>query len=340
MSVALNRNGTGRVAKAGSALYTLFLFVAVMVTAFTGTVLVVDRQDELHALFVKGEFIKAALAQPPEYAAEDDYLGPTPAVEDAVPLRRESYAPESAEYAVQAVLSPKRQAVIASGIDAKIIKLKLESGDRFKKGEVLVEYDCAMDYARLQEAQSRQRVTQKQLEAFEKLLGLDSASEMEVTMARESNEQNKAVVAQVEGRLKYCRHVAPFDGRITKKMASQYETVQSGRVILDISSLEPLRAEFLIPSKWLRWLNVGTALNIYISETDRSYAAKIVAIHGEVDPVSQSIQVVAEMEDYHEELLPGMSGQAVFSPQAAKERGFLGLLLDSAGKEGHGSETE
>jgi hypothetical protein len=76
-------------------------------------------------------------------------------------------------------------------------------------------------------------------------------------------------------------------------------------------------------------LNIGTELEIFINETDRTYGAKIVAIHGEVDPVSQSIQVVAEMEDYHEELLPGMSGRATFNAQTTRNGvdGFLGLML-------------
>jgi RND family efflux transporter MFP subunit len=247
------------------------------------------------------------------------------------------------QFAVQAVLSPKRQAVISSGIDARITKFNVENGSRFKKGDILVEYDCAIDYGRMKEAQSRRRVTQKQYEAYEKLLNLKSASDMELLMARESDEQNLALIDQIQGRLKTCRHTAPFDGRVMKKMASQYEYAQQGRVLMDISSLEPLRAEFLVPSKWLRWMNVGTPLHINIGETGRTYSATIVAIHGEVDPVSQSIQVVAEMEAYHEELLPGMSGRAVFSPQVVKDNikgGFLGLMLNPAGIEDHATETK
>ena len=239
-------------------------------------------------------------------------------------------SPNKEEYEVQAVLSPKKQTVVASGIDAKILRLKLDSGDKFKKGSVLVEYDCSIDKGRLKEAQSRQRVTQKQLEAYEKLISLESVSEIELLVARENNEQNKALVEQIEGRLKACVIHAPFDGRVTRRMASQHEFSQTGRVIMDVSSLDPLRAEFLVPSKWLRWLNIDTPLEIYIGETDRTYEAKIAAVHGEVDPVSQSIQIVADMQSYHEELLPGMSGRAIFSSQIVREnikQGFLGLML-------------
>ncbi len=244
-------------------------------------------------------------------------------------------------YAVQAVLSPKRKAVISSVMDGRITRMKLSNGDTFRRGEILVEYDCDLDVARMREAESRQRATQGQLEAYEKLRTQESVSEVELLMARENNEQNKAMVDQVRARLKLCRIYAPFDGRVANKMASQYEFAQAGRVLMDITSREPLKAEFLVPSKWLRWLNVGTPLQIHIGETERGYAAKITAVYGEVDPVSQSVQVAAELEKYHEELLPGMSGQALFDGgivvQGAKS-GFLGLMLKSNWTDGDGGQ--
>ena len=252
------------------------------------------------------------------------------------PSIRNEIAPSSS-LSVQAVLSAKSRAVISSTIDAQILKFNFSNGDIFKKGDVLIEYDCTIDRARLKEAESRQRTTSLQLGAYEKLHTMESVSEIEFAVAKENNEQAISLVDQIRGRLASCRIKAPFDGRVTNKMASQYEFAQTGRVLMDISSREPLRAEFLIPSKWLQWLNIGTPLQIRIGETGRTYKASIVAIHGEVDPVSQSVQIIAEMEAYHEELLPGMSGQATFAPETAeegKDRGFIGLVLDGAGANG------
>ena len=68
-------------------------------------------------------------------------------------------------------------------------------------------------------------------------------------VAKENHEQNNSLVDQIKGRLRSCRIVAPFDGRVTNKMASQFEFAQTGRVLMDIASREPLRPEFLIPSR-------------------------------------------------------------------------------------------
>ncbi len=274
-------------------------------------------------------FIKPAQAQGTELV-EGDMAMPPPDEALATP------AQDTGGYSIQAVLRPRRSAVIASAIEAKIKKFNVENGDTFKSGKVLIEYDCSYDYARLREAKARQRITANQLSAYEKLREMDSVSQIEALVARENDEQNKALVAQIEARLALCSVRAPYDGRVTNKTASQHEFVQTGRVLMEISSREPLRAEFLVPSRWLRWMNISTPVSINVNETGRSYDALIVGIHGEVDPVSQSVQVVAEMESYHEELLAGMSGRAVFAPQVvagSEGKGFLGLVLQPMGLE-------
>ena len=59
-----------------------------------------------------------------------------------------------------------------------------------------------------------------------------------------------------------------------------------------------------MPSIWLRWLNLGTSLEISV-ETGRSIITKIKRIHGKVDPVTQTVHVVAELNKYEEKLCRG-----------------------------------
>lgn len=303
-----------------SAIFTLLFLITFMLDGIT------ERNNVFLTNVAMGE------TSVPVVKTGDVQLPPPPVIKVEAPSNKDlsSSRKKNENYSVQAVLGTKQKVVIASGIDAKITKLKLESGDTFKKGDVLIQYDCSVDQGRLQEALSRQRVTEQQLNAYDKLSDLGSISDIELILARENNEQNKAVISQIRGRLKSCKHTAPWNGRVMRKMASQYEYVQTGRVIMEISSKDPLRAEFLIPSRWLQWLNIETPVDIYIGETDRTYSAKIINIFGEVDPVSQSIQIVAEMEKYHEELLPGMSGNANFKNSTitqGENNGFLGLKL-------------
>lgn len=237
---------------------------------------------------------------------------------------------QNGEHQVQAVLVAKSLAVVSSTMDARIQKMPFKNGETFEKGDVLVEYECGGDVARLREVQARQRLSQSQLDAYKALKDMQVVSKIEYVTALENNAQAQAQIAQMNSRLSLCKIKAPFPGRVVNKTASQHEFVQTGRVLMEIVSREPLQAEFLIPSLWLRWLNVGTPLQVYINESDKTYNARISRIHGEVDPVSQSVQVDAEVESYSEVLLPGMSGKATFAPETVYKKpgfGFMGMML-------------
>lgn len=233
---------------------------------------------------------------------------------------------------VQAVLVAKSNAVISSTLDGRIIKFPYRSGDVFEKEDILVEYDCRIDMGRLKEAEARARLTNKQLKAYHELKNLDAIANIELVTAEENHKQNLALVEQVRGRLNLCEIKAPYRGRVTNKMASAFEFAQTGRVLMEIASREPLQVEFLVPSIWLRWLNTGTPMDVYIQESGKTYSARVTRIHGEVDPVSQSVQITGEIDSYQEELLPGMSGRAIFRPSDVRQKtnfGFLGLMLSN-----------
>ena len=76
-----------------------------------------------------------------------------------------------------------------------------------------------------------------------------------------------------------------------------------------------LELEFLVPSRWLMWLRVGGAFKVTIDETRKTYPAKFIRIGARVDPVSQSVKVVAAIDGRFPELVSGMSGRVqVASP--------------------------
>ena len=67
-------------------------------------------------------------------------------------------------------------------------------------------------------------------------------------------------------------------------------------------------------SSWLRWLREGQTLRVAIDETRRTYPARFTRIGARVDPVSQSVKVVATIDGRFPELMPGMSGRVQVAP--------------------------
>lgn len=261
-------------------------------------------------------------------------LEPPPEINNAADIQATSEidrlldSPPDEEFQVQAVLTSNTTAVISGAMDGVLKNIPLNSGDSFKKGDILVEYECRFEKAKQREAHAELKAVSRQVEAYERLKKTDSVADVEYVSILQEYEKIKAIYDQTKARLELCTIKAPFDGRVTDKIANNYEAVKAGRVLMEIGSKEPLRADLLIPSIWLRWLNIGTDLEITVYETGKTYEAKIKRIHGKVDPVTQTAYVVAEINKYEEELLPGMSGQARFSKTSQWESpGFLGIKI-------------
>ena len=109
-----------------------------------------------------------------------------------------------------------------------------------------------------------------------------------------------------------CKVAAPFSGRIAEQKVREQQYVQPGQALLDILDDSALELEFIVPSRWLQWVRPGYSLRIRIDETGRSYPARVQRLGARVDPVSQSVKVVAVIEGKFPELLAGMSGRASF----------------------------
>ena len=314
----------------------IFALIAVLAIMLVAIEIVQSDIQDAQAMPDEGNWEKIEFAQ--MSASEADEIlenesdltdADIPEIPDSAQLVDEEQAqiPEDDDYSVQAVLSANQNLIISAPIDGIIKKAPLENGEKFDKGDVLAQYDCRLEQAKLDELRARVRVSDRQLTASNRLKEMESISDIEYVSAVETNKQEKALLKQAQTRVDLCTITAPFDGRIKNKEVNRYEAVKSGRVLMEVGSLEPLKAELLVPSVWLRWINVGTPLRIYVEESGMYYHAEIVRIHGEVDPVTQSAHVIAKIDEYREELLPGMSGKAYFAEASRRGQGFLGLKM-------------
>ena len=314
----------------------IFALIAVLAIMLVAIEIVQSDIQDAQAMPDEGNWEKIEFAQ--MSASEADEIlenesdltdADIPEIPDETQLVDDEQAqiPEDDDYSVQAVLSANQNLIISAPIDGIIKKAPLENGEKFDKGDVLAQYDCRLEQAKLDELRARVRVSDRQLTASNRLKEMESISDIEYVSAVETNKQEKALLKQAQTRVDLCTITAPFDGRIKNKEVNRYEAVKSGRVLMEVGSLEPLKAELLVPSVWLRWINVGTPLRIYVEESGMYYHAEIVRIHGEVDPVTQSAHVIAKIDEYREELLPGMSGKAYFAEASRRGQGFLGLKM-------------
>lgn len=218
---------------------------------------------------------------------------------------------------IRAQLTPLRYTTIAAEIGAVIARLPVAEGGRFQRGQVLVQFDCAVHNAQLNKAKATLNAADKAWQANQRLAELNSVGKVELENSEAEVLKSRAEVAAQAAMVGKCAITAPFGGRVAEQKAREQQFAQPGQALLEILDDSALEVEFIAPSRWLAWLKPGSAFQIRVDETGKSYPAKVQRLGAKVDPVSQSVKVFGVIDGRFAELMAGMSGALQFAQEPA-----------------------
>lgn len=224
------------------------------------------------------------------------------------------------DYKVHAVLVTETQAAISSPMAGLIEKLNIKEGSFFKKGDLLLQFDCEIRDAELKKAQAQVKLAEINYDSYKRLEKLNSASKVKVA---ESEAQYKEAMAEqqiAQHNADNCQIIAPFNGQVTDIFIHQHETVQLHQKLFDVLNNDDLLVKVIVPSAWLTWIKKGTAFSLHVKENNKTYTGQIVRIVTRIDAVSRSVKLIGEVDGAHTELQSGMSGEATFTPDKAKPK--------------------
>ena len=256
-----------------------------------------------HSLLLAALFVAAAAAA----------QAPAP-LKTPAPARAGQQALEKQD--IRAQLSPRRYTTLAAEVGARVSRVGVIEGGSFKAGQLLIQLDCSLQQAQLQKAKAALTSAEHTVNANRRLDELRSIGKVELDVSEAEAAKARAEVTLMNVSLGKCQIAAPFSGRVAEQRVREQQFVQAGQPLLDILDDSVLELEFIIPSHWLAWLKAGTAFQVKIDETGKAYPAKIQRIGARVDPVSQSIKVVAAIDGSYRELMAGMSGKILLAPPA------------------------
>lgn len=210
------------------------------------------------------------------------------------------------------VIQPSDVVTFSSETAASILNLNVREGSKFLKGDILLVLDCRLQKAELQKANAQYTATNLAQNSAEKLKKFGSISELELVKARADATIAKSEVDKFNAIVEKCMIKAPFNGAVSEIMVHPMESVKPGDPLLKIVNTENLEFEIQIPSKWLKWLKVGTTFQVKINETGNDVTAKVSRIDPQIESISQTIKITGMIEHPDSSLLPGMSGEAFF----------------------------
>ena len=205
----------------------------------------------------------------------------------------------------RALVSATEKVSISSEISARVEKINFLLGDAFKKGDILISFDCELYKA-------QNEVIKANYETAKILLEMRSIGKLQYQLSVSAMNKAKAELKISTLNVKRCKVIAPYDGKVMDVYTSIFSTIQERQVLMDIVGDGLLEAEIIVPSTWLKWLKTGHNVEIQIDETGDNLKAKIISLGAAVDAVSQTIKLKARFNEKYGGLIPGMSGTVKF----------------------------
>lgn len=227
-----------------------------------------------------------------------------------------------------------KSAAVSSRVMAAVVAVPVSEGDLVKAGDVLVEIDPQT--AKGQEAQARGALAQAKAalslaernhQRFQELRKKNACSELELDMARMQFEQATGAVEQAQGAVEAAssvaresRVVAPFAGRVTRKMVDPGELAAPGRPLVMLESATGRRLAISVPESLVSssGLAVGRTLRVTIDSRPEllDLTGKVVEMSPGADPASHTF--AAKLELSGGSVRTGFTGRALLETKARK----------------------
>ncbi len=204
-------------------------------------------------------------------------------------------------------IRPNQGAMLSAETSGVVSRVLVTSGQRVKKGDLLVEFDSSVEIANLRASEAQLPNAKANLERYRNLIASNSASKAEFDNAQSTYNQLLANIEALRATIKRRQIYAPFSGLagIVNVNVGQYITM--GTEIVRVEDQSSMKVRFTLPQTNLEQISIGQKVTAVINALPaQTFPAKIVAIDPAVDRLTGLINVEAVIEEGQEKLLSGM----------------------------------
>jgi RND family efflux transporter MFP subunit len=222
--------------------------------------------------------------------------------------QKQTGAPAGAE--VRAQLVPIHAATLSSEMSGRIDAVATQVGDRFRKGDILVSFDCALPNAQLTHAQAALTEAARTYEIDRRAAAQKTTGLLELDIPAAEVLKAKSDLAGAEARVSRCTIAAPFAGVTADQKMRAFEYAKPGQPILEVLDDSAIEVELTATARSLGWLKPGAPFQLRFDATGKTYPGKVVRLGPRVVSASQAVRATGEIIGDASGLLPGMSGRA------------------------------
>lgn len=198
--------------------------------------------------------------------------------------------------------------------------LKVEEGQKIRKGQVIAKIDAVSLSSQLSSAKSAFAKAAKDVERYERLLKVGAVSQSALEDVRIQRENARANIAQINQQLSFTVVKSPINGIVNKLMVEETSFVMPGNKIAEIVQVDRLKITVNVAEDNLSKIKENQAVSI---KTDvyplETFKGRVSNISVKAD-ASRKFQVTIEVENTKEnQLRAGLFAEVNFDALKTNE---------------------
>jgi membrane fusion protein, multidrug efflux system len=196
---------------------------------------------------------------------------------------------------------------IKSETEGVIEKINFEEGQRVNKGDLLIQLDETKFTTALVEAEAAYKLSEATYERAKQLNNDKLISSQEYDQAAAVFTANQASVERRKRDLKDTRIYASFSGYIGARTVSPGQVIARNTPLTVLVDLDTVKVEVSVPERFLGQLRIGQDLELSVAAyPGRKFRGRLYFVAPDVEPLSRTAVVKAQIPNAEHELKPGM----------------------------------
>lgn len=217
-------------------------------------------------------------------------------------------------------IQPERRADLRAELQAIVLQVYKENGERVKRGDLLVRLDDTAIRDTVQSADEAARAASQSFEQAERQYqrlktlqaqGMSSIQAMEDAEIRRNNAQSdlvaaRARVATARQQQQRTEVRAPFDGVVSDRKVSPGDTAQLGKELIKVMDPASMRLEGLVSADRMAELKLGQTVYFRVNGYPQvDFQGKVRRIAQAANPTTRQVEVLVDFAGAQQ---PGVAG--------------------------------
>jgi RND family efflux transporter MFP subunit len=221
-------------------------------------------------------------------------------------------APVTDQIEVLGTVAAKVRAEISTRVSGTISSMPVQLGTEVQRGDLLLAISAGEIDARLRRAQAELQQARRNLDREKKLLAKKAATTETVKSLEESLTIAEAAYEEARTMQGYTQITAPFDGRVTRKMANRGDLATPGKPLLDIEDETQLQVLAEIPEAMIIHVRQGDQLPVRLPSANLTVTGTVAEVAPTANPATRSGPIKLDIEP-HADLRSGQFARVVLS---------------------------